>query len=224
MALCSTLVDLTNGAVRDPATGRASTSENVAAEPKRNASATTTRPTAAAAIPSDLRVPAKLRAERGDRAARERVDALVQRVAGVAGHLAPDDVVALRLGEQPFPEVAIGDRLLLGVLPAVLLPAFPPALAEAVHDVGAVRVQADAPAGGDRREAFDRPHELHALVGGPRVGAGDGALLTAVDDDRGPTAGPGVAGARAVGVEDDLGRRGGWWSVRPSGRQAGSCQ
>src|SRR5438309_2010865 len=114
-----------------PAAGRASTSEKVAAEPKRTTRATTTRPRAAAAIARDLRVPAKLRAERGDRAAGQGVDALVQRVAGVAGHLAPDDVVALRLGEQPFPEVAIGDRLLLGVLPAVLLPALPPALTEA---------------------------------------------------------------------------------------------
>src|SRR5437762_12916921 len=144
IAVRSASIDWTKGAVTRPAAGRASTSEKAAAEPKRTTRATTTRPRAAAAIARDLRVPAKLRAEPGDRAAGQGVDALVQRVAGVAGHLAPDDVVALRLGEQPFPEVAIGDRLLLGVLPAVLLPALPPALTEAVHDVGAVRVQEHA--------------------------------------------------------------------------------
>src|SRR5712691_4725672 len=69
-----------------------------------------------------------------------RVRALVQRVAAVAAHLVPDDVVAARLGEEPLPEVAVRDGLLLAVLPAGPLPALPPALAEAVHDVGAVRV------------------------------------------------------------------------------------
>src|SRR5256712_12767296 len=159
--------------------------------------------------------------ERLDRIARELVRALVQRVAAVAAYLVPDDVVALGLGEQPLPEVAVGDGLPLAVLPAALLPALPPALAKAVHDVRAVRVQMHTPPARDRREAFDGRGELHALIRGVRLGTADDVLLAGVKDDRRPAAGTRVPGAGAVGVDDDTasGRL-----LGPASGPADSCQ
>src|SRR5439155_9376780 len=157
----------------------------------------------------------RARSERLDRLARELVRSLVQRVAAVATHLVPDDLVAPALGEQPLPEIAIGDRLLLPVLPAGLLPALPPALTKAVHDVGAVRVEVDAPLARDRGEPLDGGRELHALIRRVRLGTADDALLAGVEDDRRPAAGPRVAGTGAVGIQDDVGRG------RSPGRRSG---
>src|SRR5258705_7219479 len=95
------------------------------------------------------------RRERGDGAARQGIDALVHDVAAVALDLVPDDVVAPRLGDQALPQIAVGDRLLAGAQPAVALPLLPPAVAEAVHDVGAVGVDVDLAA------VRNAPHRLH---------------------------------------------------------------
>src|SRR5204863_4249202 len=116
-------------------------------------------------------------------------------------------VVPARLREQPLPQVTVDDGLLAGVQPAGALPALPPAVAKAVHDVGAVAVEVDSAPAVDGRETFDGGGELHALVGGPWLGAGDAALVLAVGDDRRPAAGAGIAGARAVRIDDHV-RRG----------------
>src|SRR5947208_10060635 len=154
--------------------------------------------------------------------ARELVHAVVQGVPAVAAHLVPDDVVAPGEGEQSLPEVAVGDGPLLGVLPAALLPALPPALAEAVDDVRAVRVEVHASPARDRGQPLDGGGELHALIRRVRRGAADDTLLAAVEDDRRPAAGSRVPGTGAVGVEGDAVGRG-----RPLGRRSGqaeSCQ
>src|SRR5262245_7293094 len=159
-----------------------------------------------------------------DRGAGDGVHAIVQGVVGVAGDLVPDHLVAARLGEDPLPEIAIGHGLLLTVAPAVLLPALPPALEKAVDDVSAVRMDVNPPAPGNRRQPFGDSLELHALIGGVGGAAGDHALLVAVHDDRGPAAGPGIARARAVGVDGDVDLRASRFGDGGSRRQAGSCQ
>src|SRR5688500_8907402 len=60
---------------------------------------------------------------REDRGTRGRVDAIVLGVAGMAPHPAPVDPMAPRECIQFFPELAVRDRLLRGILPAVRLPA-----------------------------------------------------------------------------------------------------
>src|SRR5213083_1887758 len=187
----------------------------------RRVAATGDRPAFSGAPTSIPRVSVLHRSARLDRVTRELVHPLVQRITAVAAHLVPDDVVASALGEQPLPEIPVGDGLLLPVLPAGLLPALPPTLAEAIHDVGAVRVEVDAPPPGDRGEPLDSGGELHALVRRVRLGAADDTLLAGVEDDRRPATGPRVSGAGAVGVEDDVGR--GRSPGRRSG-QADSCQ
>src|SRR5437870_9240914 len=87
-------------------------------------------------------------AERGDGGPGEGIDALVHDVTAVAADLVPDDVVAPSLGDEAFPEIAVGDRLLARAQPSVGLPLLPPAVAEAVHHVRAVGVGVDlAPVG-----------------------------------------------------------------------------
>lgn len=159
----------------------------------------------------------------GDGGPGQGVHPLVERVAGVAAHLVPDDVVPARLRDQRLPEVAVGHRLAVVRPPAVPLPALPPAVAEAVHDVGAVAVDVHAAAAGHGAEPLDGGRELHALVGAARVAARDHALGGAVADDGGPAARSGVTGAGAVRVDDDVGHRGGT-AARRSGQAGQSCQ
>src|SRR6267142_997678 len=77
---------------------------------------------------------------------RQRIGAIVQGVAAVARHLVPRHVVALHLGEERFPQVAVVDQFLLLVAPVVLAPRLVPLVAEAVDHVGAVAMNlCDAP-------------------------------------------------------------------------------
>src|SRR5436853_2356664 len=160
------------------------------------------------------------RSERGDRAARQGVDALVHDIAAVPLHLVPDDVVAPRLGDEALPEIAVGDRLLPGAQPAVALPLLPPAVAKAVHDVGAVGVEVDLAAVGNAHERLDGAQQLHALVGGVRLGAGDHALDALVHDDRGEAARAGITAAGAVRIDGD-GRRHAGQAITPASRGSG---
>src|SRR5262249_53451409 len=144
-----------------------------------------------------------------DRGDGEAIRALVEGHAGVARHLVPRDLVALGLGEQALPEIAVLDGLLLRVPPAVGAPALVPTIAEAVDEIGAVAVQRDEATAGHGAQALEGGAELHALVGGGGLAAGDLALGAAVDDDGAPAARPGVAQAGAVGVDrDDVGYAG----------------
>src|SRR5438067_12031467 len=56
----------------------------------------------------------------------ERVGALVARIARMAAHPAPLDVMQIAQRVQPPPELGILHRLLVGCLPAALLPAVDP--------------------------------------------------------------------------------------------------
>src|SRR5262249_22758893 len=131
------------------------------------------------------------------------VRGVVQVVAAVAGDLAPRPVVTRRLGEEGLPEIAVLHGLLLRVAPAVLAPALVPLVAEAVHHVGAVAVDLDGAPFGEGAEALDRAHQLHAVVGGGRLAAGELDLDAAVDPDGRPAAGAGIAAAGAVDVDVD---------------------
>src|SRR5215472_10490265 len=139
----------------------------------------------------------------GDGRAGQGVGAVVQVVAAVAGDLVPRHVVARHLGEESLPEIAVLHRLLLRVAPAVLAPALVPLVAEAVHHVGAVAVELDGAPLGEGAEALKRGHELHAVVGGGRLAAGELDLDAVLDQDGRPAAGAGIAAAGAVDVDVD---------------------
>src|SRR5207247_9454943 len=130
----------------------------------RRVAATGDRPAFSGAPTSIPRVSVLHRSARLDRVTRELVHPLVQRITAVAAHLVPDDVVASALGEQSLPEIPVGDGLLLPVLPAGLLPALPPTLAEAIHDVCAVPVEVDSLPPGGRGAPLDSGREPLALV------------------------------------------------------------
>ena len=82
------------------------------------------------------------RAERGNRGDRELIGALVHLMPGVALDPMPAHVVLPERRIEPFPEVDVLHRLLVGGLPAVALPAVDP-FRNAIMDVFAVSVQLD---------------------------------------------------------------------------------
>ena len=65
---------------------------------------------------------------------------------------------------QRLPEFGILDRLLVGGLPAVFLPAEDP-LGDTILHIGAVGVEIDFAGALQRVQRFDRRHQFHAIVG-----------------------------------------------------------
>src|SRR6266581_4188228 len=126
-------------------------------------------------------------------------------MAAVAGHLVPRDIVPLDQLQQRLPEIAVLNRLLLRVAPAVGAPAEIPLVAEAVHNIRAVAVDCHGAAAGESAQALDGTGQLHALVGRVGFAAGQLDLVAVVDEDGGPAAGAGVTAAGAVGVDLDRG-------------------
>src|SRR6266511_4515246 len=99
-----------------------------------------------------------------DLGARERVATLVQGITRVASHLDPLDVVNLGEANELLPKCAVGDGRLVAAHPAVANPRVVPALPEAVHEVGAIAVQANSTRAPKRSQRLDGGGELHLLV------------------------------------------------------------
>ena len=89
--------------------------------------------------------------------------------------------------EQLLPQLGILDRLPVGGPPAVAAPAVDP-LGDAVADVDAVGVEADPARPLQRLERRDRGEQLHPVVGGQRLAAGQLLLARARADHRAPAA------------------------------------
>src|SRR5258706_15478485 len=70
----------------------------------------------------------------------QRIGAFVARIAGVAGHPAPFAVMQVAQRVEPLPQLGVLHRLLVGRLPAALLPAVDP-LGDALAHVLAVGIQ-----------------------------------------------------------------------------------
>src|SRR6185312_12767509 len=141
--------------------------------------------------------------ERGHALVGELIGALVELVAIVALDPAPVDDVTGHGFVQRLPELDILYGLLVGGPPAVLLPAEDP-LGEPVLDVDTVGVELDLAFARQRIERTDRGRELHAIVGGERFAAFQLLDGRAILQHRAPAARAGIAGARPVGVDDDL--------------------
>ena len=103
---------------------------------------------------------------------------------------------------QRLPQVAVGHRLVLRVLPAAALPAPPPPVGEALDDVGRVahHLHPVGRVGRQRPQGLERRGDLHALIGRVALGA---AGVGPAGHGPGPPARTGIAPARAVGVHDD---------------------
>src|SRR5262249_60180851 len=101
------------------------------------------------------------------------------------------------------PQLRVPPRPLLRVAPAVLAPALVPLVAEAVHHVRAVAVELDGAPLDEGAKALERGHELHAVVGGGRLSAGELDLVCRLLLDGHPAAGTGIAAAGAVDVDVD---------------------
>ena len=86
--------------------------------------------------------------------------------------------------------------------PAALLPAVDP-LGDALAQILAVGEQADPARPLQRLQRGDRRHQLHAVVGGQPLAAGQLAPLALPGQDRTPAAGAGIAAAGTVGVDQD---------------------
>src|SRR6516162_4343966 len=105
----------------------------------------------------------------------ELVDSIVPAIARMALDPAEGDrhVRPEREGDEGLPEVAVGHRLALRVLPPATLPALPPTVGKTLDDVGGVAHDVDArgPVGQQGTQGLEHRGDLHALVGGVSLGA-----------------------------------------------------
>src|SRR5258707_11909195 len=129
-------------------------------------------------------------------------------MAAVTPHPDPVDLVRRARGVEALPQLDILHRLLVGGAPAVLLPAMDP-LGDAVTHVDAVGEKAHAARSLQRLQSLDGRHQLHAVVGGGRITAGEFAFaapsLRLLDaEDRAPAARSGISAAGAIGEDLDL--------------------
>lgn len=113
-------------------------------------------------------------------------------------------LVRRRHAQQLLPKVGVERRLFVAFDPAAALPALGPALGQTIHDVFGIAAQRHLARLLEQRKGADDRHQLHAVVGGLRLAAADGALQRLVAQNRAPAAGAGVAAARAVGKNGDL--------------------
>src|SRR5690242_12911012 len=102
-----------------------------------------------------------------------------------------------------MPQLGVLNGLLARGLPPVLLPPVDPA-SDPFEHVLAVRMERDAARLDQRLERADRGGQLHAVVGGRRVRAGQLLLVLAHAQDRAPPAGAGIALAGAIGEYFDV--------------------
>src|SRR6185437_2110949 len=130
------------------------------------------------------------------------VGALVFVVAGVALDPVPAHLMRFEGGIEPLPKIDVLDRLLVGRAPAILLPAMDPA-GDALADILAVGDEIDGARLLQGFQRRDRRHQLHPVVGGVSLAALQFLFDVAEFEDRTPAARPGIARARAVGVNHD---------------------
>src|ERR1051326_424009 len=152
-----------------------------------------------------IRAPGYCRARLRASLARPTVGALVLDMAGVAAQPMPMHFMVPQRRVEPLPQVDVADRLLVGGAPAVLLPGVD-AFGDAAAQVLAVGIELDDARAFERLERRNGGGELHAVVGGMRLGALELALVPVPGEHCAPAARPRVAGAGAVGVNDHVPR------------------
>jgi hypothetical protein len=135
------------------------------------------------------------------------VGAFIHRMPGVTLDPVPADVVLAERCIEPFPEIHVLHRLLVGGPPAVAFPAVDP-LRDAVMHIFAVGVQFDRAWLLQCLERGNRRHQLHAVVGGMSLAAAQLLLVIAKGQDRAPAARTRIARAGAIGVDYDVGTAG----------------
>src|SRR6266404_1657616 len=86
-------------------------------------------------------------------------------MAGMPAHPFPVDDVAARGSVEPLPQIDVLYRLLVGGAPTAPLPAVDP-LGDAVAQILAVAIKADAARSRKRFQPGDRSHQFHSVVGG----------------------------------------------------------
>src|SRR6267142_6917460 len=144
----------------------------------------------------------RLQPRYGNALARQLIGAFVGVVAGVALDPMPAHLVLMPQPIQPLPQIDVLDRLFVRGAPAVLFPAMDPA-GDALTHILAVGVEIDRARLLQSLQRRDRRHQLHAVIGGMRLAALQFLLDVAEFQDRAPAAGPGIARACAVSVNDD---------------------
>ena len=134
----------------------------------------------------------------------EFVDAVVDRVVGVAFDFDPRDLVPRGLFQEVFPQIFVFDRLFGCCAPPFALPVVEPTFVEGAGEVGAVGMERDAAGLFERAQGFEGSRQFHAVIGGVWGSAAEDALVPAVFQHRRPAAGAGISGTATVCIDDDV--------------------
>src|SRR5262249_45062466 len=120
----------------------------------------------------------------------------------MAAHPMPAHRVMRKRVIEALPQVGVLHRLPVGGLPAIALPAVDPGH-DAVAEILAVGMDVDRAGPLERLERRARGPQLHPVVGGVRLAGLDLGGVIAPLQNRAVSAGSGIAGAGAVGMDGD---------------------
>ena len=141
----------------------------------------------------------------------EFVDAVVDRVVGMAFDFDPRDLVPCGLLQEAFPQIFVFDRLFGCRAPPFALPVVEPSFVEGAGEVGAVGMEGDAAGLFECAQRFEGSRQFHAVIGGVWDSAAEDAFVPAIFQHRCPTTGAGVSGTATVGIDDDVFQIEGVW-------------
>ena len=129
---------------------------------------------------------------------RKAVAAFVFGVSRVSLDPVEGNVVLFKKRQQLLPQVNVEGRLLVGLYPALFLPAVYPALCDTIDYVLAVGGEYDPAGLFQRGKPRDNAEELHSVVGGGSVAAGKLLFHGAEAEHHSVAAGTRIAAAGAV--------------------------
>ena len=127
------------------------------------------------------------------------VAALIFGVTGVSLYPVEGNVVLFEKRQELFPQIDVKGRLFVGFYPAFLLPAVNPAFGDTVNDIFAVCGQYDLAGFLECFKSGYDTEQLHTVVSGGFISAGEFFFDIAEAQDYAIAAGTGVSAASAVG-------------------------
>ena len=111
------------------------------------------------------------------------------------------DGVGVTQIQQALPQIRVQGGFLVAFHPAPGPPALGPALFQGVDDILGVRPQLHLAGLLQKLQSGDHGGELHAVVGGVGLAAGNFPFVRAIHQDGSPAPGTRVPGAGAVGID-----------------------
>ena len=122
----------------------------------------------------------------------------------MAPHPYKPHLMEVQQGQELVPQIRVEGGLFVRFSPAIALPGPGPALFDAVDEITGIAAKGDPAALLQRGQSFDGGGQLHTVIGGLGLSAGQLLFPAAEAQDRPPAPRAGISRASAVGEQFNL--------------------